>query len=150
MGRPKFSDSLNSLVALITYLGCTDFQSRRAEPLAKDLGIPFNEVQKTLEGFPTFFRRSRNPKQGTNEHYWTLHIRYALRPVTDSDDAKGPPLAPSELVPLLEIVTTMVAQERESDRHGKDLEQGRIKANYTLGASFVAAFAAIVAAWLSV
>jgi len=106
----------NELIALITYLGCTEFNSRRFKPMADDLGLSHDRVEKTLKRNPAFFRKSRNTKPGTKEHYWTLQLRYTLRPFKEDDsEATGRPLEPMELQPLLNLLSALRSQGHEQE-----------------------------------
>ncbi len=49
MSSNSFCSNLHYLVALISYLGCTDYKSRRAKVLAQDLGLEPDKVLQTLE-----------------------------------------------------------------------------------------------------
>ena len=117
----SFSTHLQELVALITYLSCTTFQSRRAGPMALDLGLDEAPVRRTLKAFPAFFRQSRRT-DSSGEPFWTTQLRYALRPDSEEDpEAETQPLRPAEIATPLPFITEMVAQEQESGRLSREL-----------------------------
>jgi hypothetical protein len=143
----KFSSHLQELVALITYLSCTTFRSRRAKPLAKDLGLDEGAVRRTLEAFPAFFRQSRRTDD-SGEHFWTTQLRFALRPgESDDPDAETEPLRPDEVAPTLAFISEMVAQEQESGRLSRELATRYTSllrtTRFTLAAAVLAALAAL-------
>ncbi len=144
----KFSSHLQELVALVTYLSCTTFQSRRAGPMARDLGLDEGAVRRTLEAFPAFFRQSRR-NDTSGEYFWTTQLRFALRPdESDDPDAETQPLRPDEVAPTLAFISEMVAQEQESGRLSRELATRytalRRTTRFTLAAAVLAAPAALV------
>lgn len=140
MTLPRYSDHLDTLIALATYLALTPKISRTSRGLAVDLSLPEDDVRTTLNSFPGVFRRSRNMST-EGESYYTLHARYALRKA----DAEGQNLAElrSDLLStLLQFVSQQAAQESSFDQF-----QGQLA--HSLRATWVAAGAAVVAALLA-
>jgi hypothetical protein len=139
LAKPRYSDHLDVLVALATYLALTPKTSRTIPWLAKDLSLPEAAVRTALEGFPGIFRRSRRPSS-VGEHFYTLHARFALRSTdADSETQALVELRSDLLSTVLQFVTQQAAQE-------SSFEQFKHQQLQTLRATWVAAGAAIVAA----
>lgn len=140
----RYSEHLETLIALVTHLGLTYRRSRTPTMLAKYLGLEKAEVQKVLSDFKGLFRESVSVENG--EHFYTLQIRYARRWLdeteSDSDDddtVQRPPLAPEHIAGLLSFVSRMVEQEQTGARQ-------RARNWFTLAGAWIAAAAAIAAA----
>ena len=151
MGQ-RYTDNFDNLVALITHLSSTAYKSRTPPNIAKDLSLDASGIVKVLEGFPAFFRKSRNTDEN-GEHFFTVHLRYARRQQDDRDGEISKPLEPEELSSLFELVIHMVEQEQETSRLYLDL-QGRYKNLFrtnivTMVVAIVAASAAIIGAVVS-
>jgi hypothetical protein len=78
MSKPRYSDHLDALIALATYLASTPKTSRTPPWLAKDLSLSEEAVRSALDGFPGVCRKSQKVSS-EGEHVYTLHARYALR-----------------------------------------------------------------------
>jgi hypothetical protein len=151
MWGQKYAANADHLVALIVYLGTTPKWWSRSPPLlAKDLSLSEAQVRYVLENFPNFFRKSQRPKSDTLEYTYSLQARYAQTRADktrepdsnsfDYDNENIPEPVSVEIVEmLLSYVSDQVVNERDS-----------IKNWITLGASVIAAVAAITAAWLSI
>lgn len=114
MTLTRYSDHLDTLIVLATYLALTPKISRTSQGLATDLSLREHDVQTTLDGFPGVFRKSEN-RSAEGEWYYTLHARYALRKA----DAEGQNLAElrSDLLStLLQFVSHQAAQESSFDQ----------------------------------
>ena len=115
MDKLKYSDHMDVLMALTSHLALTRKKSRTPSYLAKDLGVTKSEVETVLDGFSGIFRRSKNKTKEGNEHFYTLHYRFALRSQATDDDDKdiGQPLSDSQLSSLVNFITMMQNSERE-------------------------------------
>jgi hypothetical protein len=138
----RYSDHLDILIALATYLALTPRMSRTSPGLAEGLSLPEVDVRNTLNGFPGVFRRSRN--QSTDgESYYTLHARYALRQTDAEADLQTVAELRSELLStLLQFVSHQAAQESSVDQFQRQLA-------HSLRATWIAAGAAVLAAVLA-
>ena len=149
MYEQLYTDNFDNLVALITHLSSTSFKSRTPSNIAKDLSLDSGEVLSVLEAFPAFFRKSKN-KSTDQEHYFTVHLRYARRKQENEDGEKSKPLEPEELGSLIDLVTHMVAQEQETSRLYLDLKERYRNLFWsnivTMAAAIIAALAAISSA----
>jgi hypothetical protein len=112
-----YSDNLDVLVALVTYLAMTDFKSNTPSYIAETLALDINKVKNTLQTFDGLFRESNNPAEN-GEKYYTLHLRYALRWAQDDDNNSElkEPLGAEYLDTLLNFITRMVEQEQTNQR----------------------------------
>ena len=162
-----YTDYFDPLVALVTHLSATDRRSRTIPRLARDLAFPEADVRKVLEGFRGLFRRSsKTSKEG--EYFYTVHLRYARRPSPrgaqpqEGDDEEPGPLDSSEISALLQLISSMVSQEKETSRlllaqheafrrllveiEERDRASTKTRSS-TLIAASIAAIAAIIAAF---
>ena len=76
------------------------------------------EVRSVVEKFRGLFRKSPTP-DGTGEHFYTVHLRYARRPPRkpgEAQDASNEPLTSQEISSLLELISIMVTHEKETSR----------------------------------
>src|ERR1039457_3691506 len=133
-----YSDRLDNLLALITYLALTRWRSRSPNGLSRDLGMGESAIIATLDTFPGLFRKSQavySTEAGPPNSY-TLHARYAQRrpravdPVAQvpagtknlaalsdpesSQDGTGEELNADTLRSLLDFVTERARAERET------------------------------------
>lgn len=138
--RPRYSDHLDNLQALITYLALTRWRSRSPNGLARDLGLEESAITATLDSFPGLFRKS-NAVYETDvgpQHSYTLHARYARRRSRDNagvhfpksaenlaslsdpeptQDGSGEELDAGTLRMLLDFISERARAERESHHH---------------------------------
>ena len=159
----SYSNHLDNLIALITYLGLTRWRSRSANGLSRDLGLDERSITSTLDAYPGLFRKSRDvySTDAGRQHSYTLHARYAQRrpraidPVAQvapgtknlaalsdpepSQDGSGEELSADTLRALLDFVTDQAKAERET--HQRNLGQ-----MFVLGGVFIAAVASVIAA----
>jgi hypothetical protein len=76
-------------------------------------------VVSVLDGFPSLFRKGKNPSVRTGQVTFTLHARYAGRRADDPDPVKSEregesrPLEPELLSALLSYITNRAVQEHE-------------------------------------
>jgi hypothetical protein len=139
MSRPRYSDHLDVLVALTTYLALTPWASRTVPGLARDLSLPPEDVRAAVEGFPGVFRRSRN-LSAEGEPYFTLHARYALRKADTANEAQVLVELRSD---LLSTVLAFIAQQAS---HESTFEQFSRQQRHTLHVTWLAVGASIIAA----
>ena len=116
----RYTDNFDNLVALITHLSSTIHKSRTPTNIASDLSLESSDVKRVLESFPAFFRKSIRTSS-SNEHFFTVHLRFARRKQEIEDDEDSQPLEAGELSALIDLVTHMVSQEQETSRLYLDL-----------------------------
>lgn len=159
-----YTDYFDPLVALVTHLSATQRKSRTVPNLARDLGFSEKEARTVVEGFRGLFRQSRT-RNASGERSYAVHLRHARRPLRgahDADDEEQGPLESEEISALLQLVSSMVTQEKETSRllieqkdalHRLrlDLEQRdrslRVTGIWSMLAASLAAIAAIFAAF---
>lgn len=142
--RPRYSDHVDLLLALVTYLALTWERARSPHGTARDLGLEEADVEQTLRSFPGLFRRSRTPSGITpvgNQHMYTLHARYARRRCGPGSDPQGAgeELDADQLRALLDFITEQARLEKESHRHA-------LSQVWVLVGIFIAAAASLVSA----
>ena len=145
----RYSENLDTLIALVTNLAMTRFKARTPSKLAKRLSLDESEVLLVLENFKGLFRRSRRKKSKSGEYYYTLQLRYARRWLEENSENEGEddpepqePLEAEYLATLLNFVTSQADHEQAYKRQKSS--------NFTtLVGAWVAAVAAIIAAILS-
>ncbi|GAG70467.1 unnamed protein product, partial [marine sediment metagenome] len=145
----KYSDHLETIVALVTHLAMTRHKSRTPTILSSDLSLDHSEVSLVLNSFKGLFRESiKTTKQkdsGYVEHYYWLQLRYArwwLEEQQMFDEDNQAPLEPEYIGMLLSFISAMVEQEKAEER--------QTKVNYfSLTASICALVASIIAAIIS-
>jgi hypothetical protein len=143
----SYSQHVDTLTALVTYLALTPEKSRTVGGLARDLGIPPAEVQEAFDACPAVFRKKQN-SDGT--WFYTLHARYALRPYDAAEDTELPPVRPEVLAVLLEFVTQRARDELEADRFGQELRAAETSAQDARRSADRAALVALVGAVFAV
>ncbi len=139
----RYSNHLETLIALVTNLAMTRHRSRTPRALAKYLSLDYGQVLYVLTSFKGLFRESIAVTDN-GEHYYTLQLRYARRWLEDEapeDDnsALEEPLEADYLSTLLNFISGMIANEQASARQYSENRAALIGA-------WVAAIAAIVAA----
>lgn len=141
----KYSNDLDILIALITYLAFSQYKSMRPSKLAERLALELAPVRKVLDSYKGIFRKSFNTQGETGEHYYTLHMRYALRydeGEHNNGQEEGLKLSSDQVSILLKFVIDKAAQENT-------LKSERKKNLITMGAAIIAAVAAVTAAILN-
>jgi hypothetical protein len=136
----------NTLVALVTHLSITTAESRTASNIARSLGLQPDEVRDAVTKFPAFFRESRTESQD-GEKFYTVHLRYARRYNKLNERVDTEPLSLEELKTLLDLISTMVAQEYENSRLQLDMKGRNRQLFWT---SLITMLAAITAAVVSI
>ena len=148
--REPYTTHLDTLIALITHLSLTAMESRTPPWVAKDLSLDLEEVRATFDAFPGIFRRSPKRSREGNEHYYTVHARYALRRRGAADEEPLPELRPEIMKALLDLVSQRAAAEAEERRFALELRHtsrnARIAAVAACVAALLAAAAAVIAA----
>ena len=145
--KTRYSDNLDTLVALVTNLAMTKHKARTPSKLAKRLSLDEGEVLLVLESFRGLFRKSRRKKSASGEHYYVLQLRYARRWIEEeAEDEDDPdprePLEPEYLAILLDFITKQADHEQAHKRQ-------RSSNVYVMVGAWIAAVAAIIAAVLS-
>ncbi len=154
-----FTDNFDMLVALVTNLSLDpDQEARTATGISKELQLDRAAVQAVFDGFPCFFRQSKNTDATTGEHYYEIHARYARRvppPAGSSARPTPPPLPPEELSLMFDLITNMVKTESQSadlrqrtEASSADLRSKNRQIVMTLIVALLAAGAAIVSAFI--
>ena len=160
----RYSDDLDMLLALITYLALTQWRSRSPNALATELCLPEDQVTSVLDGYPGLFRKNPelHPTSGGGQASYTLHARYARRRPREMDSAVPPlPKATNELVASsapdpaqdgtgeeLDADSLRMLLDFVSDRGRAEQEsiQSRLSQRWLLLGVVIAAAASIVAA----
>ena len=142
----RYSEHLDTIVAVATNLAMTRHKARTPSKLAGKLALDDAEVLHVLETFKGLFRKSKNKKNKTGEHYYTLHVRYALRRPDDDDEGARAPLETAQLALVLDLVANRAQQEQESERHLRGLTTTMVSALIAASAALLAAVLAFVAA----
>jgi hypothetical protein len=160
----RYSDHLDMLLALITYLALTQWRSRSSNALATELCLPEDQITSVLDDFPSLFRKNPelHPTPVGGQPSYTLHARYARRRPREMDSVVPPlPKAANELAAssapdpaqdgtgeeldadslrmLLDFVSDRATAEQES-------MQSRLSQRWLLLGVAIAAAASIVAA----
>jgi hypothetical protein len=141
----EYSDDLDILIALISYLALSQYKSMRPSKLAERLALELDLVIKVLDRYKGIFRKSFKTHNETREHYYTLHMRYALRfeeGARNEEQEEGPKLSSDQVNILLRFVIDKAAQENA-------LKNERKKNLITMTAAIIAAIAAITGAILN-
>lgn len=137
----KYSDHLETLIALVTHLAMTDWSMRTPPNLAKALSIDEAEIQAVLDEYKGLFRMSTTRSKKSGKHFYTLQIRYARQwleeRVDDDEGEKKPPLEAEYLTTLLNFVTHKATEERNRN-------VSLITAWIAAGASLLVAVLAII------
>jgi hypothetical protein len=144
----KFSDHLDTLVALVTYLAMTRHKSRTPKRLARELSLDPDKVIYVLENFKGLFRKSQRKTDDSDEHYYSLQLRYARRWIEEGagDDEDDPdPKAPLE-AEYLSTLLSFISSQAEQEQAYRRQKSSNIA---TMIGAWIAAFAAILAAIFS-
>jgi hypothetical protein len=142
-----YSKYLDILIALMTNLALTNAKSRTVPRLASELAFLESDVRATLEAFTGIFRKSKNT-DSKGEHFFTLHVRFALR-ATEQEDGPLPNVRPELLKVLLEFVSQRAAAEAEEQRFRQELDHTARNAKLAAGAALCAAVFAAIAVILA-
>jgi|APSaa5957512535_1039671.scaffolds.fasta_scaffold283480_1 hypothetical protein len=150
----KYSDHIETITALVSYLALWKGKSRTPGGVAGALGLDKSEVWKVLDGFPGLFRKSKNPSrkpEKIGQHYYTLHVRYATRHLdskkTDVDSKKVDEDNPELKIPLAaDYLSTILVMIQERAKMEISLASESKQRIITLIGAWVAAAAAIIAA----
>jgi hypothetical protein len=139
MTKPRYSENLETLIALVTHLAMTDWAARSPPNLAKALSIDQSDIEHVLESFKGLFRKSKSTSKKTGAHFYALQLRYARQWLEDAEDedTKRPPLEQEYLATLLEFIS-----HRAQEEAGRSL--GLVTAWVAACASIVVAILAIV------
>ncbi|MBT5874566.1 MAG: hypothetical protein HOH43_14195 [Candidatus Latescibacteria bacterium] len=124
----KYKDDQEIIAALISHLGLVKYKSRTPPPIARAIGVGEEDVTRVLHGYPGIFRKSNRKKADTEEHYYTLQIRYAIRAdqyKKNYTSAEGTPLDVDHVMRLLEYVSHHASREQELHLTQNQLQQER-------------------------
>lgn len=122
MFKKSYIENYDILMALITHLSLTAHKSRTPTNIAHSLGIEDEKekVFNVLNEFNEFFRRS-NKKGENNEHFYTVHVRYALRR-TKEGGVISDPLDSNAVFSMIQQVAEMVRLEQEKNLTKEELK----------------------------
>lgn len=143
----SFTHDFHYLSALVQHLGAHEkWNSRTPRNIADSIGLEKNEVERVLEQYPAFFRKSSN-KSSQNEPLYSLHLRYARRKVNaETNQKEAAPVDSSELSMLLTLITNMIGLEAEDKRLKTEIKNNNTKVWAAVIAAVVSSLAAIVTA----
>lgn len=111
--KASYSDSLDTLIALVTQMAMGKYTHRTPAGLSKDASIDEAEIRRTLEAFNGMFRKPSVPSSDGNPRYG-LHLRYAREQAAgrpQSEDGGTEPLSTEDLTVLLNFVSERASQE---------------------------------------
>ena len=117
-----YSNHLDNLLALITYLALARWRSRSPNGLSRDLGIDESAITATLDGFPGLFRKSQEvfTTAAGPQNSYTLHARYAQRRPRGFDPVAKVPAGTKNLAALPD-------PESSQDGHGEELNADTLR-----------------------
>lgn len=142
--KKNYSKDIDILIALISYLALSKYKSMRPSRLSERLSLNREDVERTLELYKGIFRKSNKVSESTKEHYFTLHMRYALRWTYEEEyDDDTPQLPPEYVNTILSFVIGKAAEEE-----GRKKE--RIKHLITMIAAIIGAVGAVATTILSI
>lgn len=144
--NPSYSEHLDTLIALVTYLALTNSKSRTPSSLSKNLNLDQDQVNFVLENFKSLFRKSKTKSTTASEHYYTLHARYAFRSHSngeDDEDIAREPLSSDYLTKLIDFIVNK--SEIEHDK-----EKQKLYSKTTMTSAIVAAFISVLVAFLTI
>jgi len=143
----SFTEDFHYLTALIQHLGAHEkWNSRTPRNISDSLGLDFQIVEKVLDDYPSFFRKSKN-LSAQNEPLYALHLRYARRKKnSETGQRECHPISSSELTMLMELVTKMISVETEDKRLTAENKHNNFKIWAAIAVAFLSSGAAIIAA----
>lgn len=157
----RYSDHLDMLLALISYLALTQWRSRSPNALATELCLPEEQIVSVLDGFPGLFRKNPEPHPTAvgEQPSYTLYARYARRRLREIDAAGSRVPRANELVSAPEPAQDGAGEELDADflqmlldfvsdqaRAERESTQSRLAQRWLLLGVVVAASASVVAA----
>lgn len=111
----KYSNHLDTLVALITHLSYSEYAARTPPNLAKALSIDEAEILYVLDNFKSLFRKSKTVSKKTGTNFYALHLRYARiwieEAEEESEEKPKLPLDAASVNALLDFVVKKADQE---------------------------------------
>lgn len=111
--KPSYSESLEVLMAVVTYLAMNEFPMRQPKKIADDTSIDIHAVEYVLKNFKGLFRESRKVSNDHGAHFYSLQLRYALNVVDDDNKKTKPPLDKGDLSALLEFISRRASEEMQ-------------------------------------
>ena len=112
MGKPTYSEHLETLAAVITHLALYKRPKRTVHGIATESQIGEQAVQFVLDNFGGIFKKYL-AKSPSGEALYALHVRHARQSAVDGDDAELEPLDPQYLTILLEFVSHRAQDESQ-------------------------------------
>lgn len=142
----SFTNDFHYLTALIQHLGAHEkWNSRTPRNIADSLGLEISKVERILNEYPSFFRKSKNVSS-QKEPLFALHLRYARRRKNaDTGEREAPPVSSSELTMLMDLVTKMINIEAEDKRLATESKHNNFKVWAAVIAAIISSAAAIIA-----
>lgn len=149
--KKPFTQDFHYLTALIQHLGAHEkWNSRTPRNISQSLGLELDVVEKVLENYPAFFRKSSN-LSAQGEPLFTVHLRYARRRKNEeTEQYESPALQPDEISMLLNLVIQMIAVEGQDERLKSELKHNNFKMWVAIGAAVISAITAITTAFISI
>lgn len=141
----SFTEDFHYLTALIQHLGAHErWNSRTPRNIADSLSLELSKVERILNDYPSFFRKSQNVSS-QNEPLYALHLRYARRRKnSESGEREAPPVSSSELTMLMDLVTKMINIEAEDKRLATESRHNNFKVWAAVLAAIISSAAAII------
>ncbi|MEQ1968904.1 hypothetical protein ABLA30_18285 [Xenorhabdus nematophila] len=145
----SFVKDFHYLTAIIQHLGAHErWNSRTPRNIADSLGMDMHQVERVLNSYPAFFRRSSN-LSAQGEPLFMIHLRYARRKKNENTDAReSPPISSAEIGLLLDLVTKMIGVEEQNKKLGFEVKNNNLKIWSALVLAFISSATAIATALL--
>lgn len=134
MEKPSYSEHLEVLMAVVTYLAMNEFPMRQPKKIADDTSIDIRAVEYVLRNFKGLFRESRKTSTDHGAHFYSLQLRYALNVLDDDNKKTKPPLGKHDLSALLEFISRRASEETQQ---GTAIKVALVTASLSLLASTI-------------
>lgn len=142
--QPRYSDHLDTIIALVTHLGYSEYKARTSPNLAKALSIPETEITLVLEMYKSLFRKSDGVSKKTGAPFYALQLRHAIRWVEEAnEDAAPDEQEPKPALDHAQVNALLDFVVKKAD-HESRTSLGHMTAWVTASASLIVAFVAIV------
>jgi hypothetical protein len=147
--QPKYSDHLDTIIALITNLAYSKFKARTPSGLSRALSITESEITFVLEKYKSLFRKSPNVSKKTGKPLYALHLRHARRWIEEAAEDTNESAAdddPQQVVPPLDVASVNALLDfviKKAD-HESRTSLGLISAWVAASASLIVAIVAIL------
>lgn len=125
MHKPKYSDHLDTLIAVVTHIGVGKYVKRTVKGIAADAQLEPQSVAFVLTNFPGLFKKYKDARSLTGDPLYTLHILHAGKWLDNEGDDSRPnraasayakekvPLDPQHLAVLLEFISHRAQDETQ-------------------------------------